>query len=85
MPLGKISKAQIAKGFEALENIEQALQNKESSRLAELSSAFYTVIPHSFGRQCPPTINTAETLRLKMDMLTVSVPVCVFNSLLCVA
>ena len=73
MPLGKLSKAQIAKGFEALENIERAIQNNETSRLADLSSAFYTVIPHSFGRQRPPAITTAETLQLKMDMLTVSV------------
>ena len=72
MPLGKISKAQIAKGFEALEQIEAAIKNKLSAgRLAELSSLFYTAIPHNFGRQRPPTISDAESLQKKMDMLTV--------------
>jgi poly [ADP-ribose] polymerase len=71
MPLGKLSKTQIAKGFEALEQIEQALEKNEKSKLAELSSQFYTVIPHDFGRKLPPTINSMELLRKKMDMLMV--------------
>lgn len=72
MPLGKISKSQIAKGFEALEQIEDALKNNKTSKLAELSSLFYTLIPHNFGRQRPPTISDNDTLRKKMDMLIVS-------------
>lgn len=76
MPLGKISKSQIAKGFEALEQIEDAIKNKaddkkRTSELAELSSLFYTLIPHNFGRDRPPTISDAATLRRKMDMLIV--------------
>jgi poly [ADP-ribose] polymerase len=74
MPLGKISKAQIAKGFEALEKIEEALKKNMTSQLAELSSEFYTLIPHNFGRQRPPTISSAETLQQKMDMLAVGLP-----------
>ena len=72
MPLGKISKSQIAKGFEALEQIEDAIRNNKTSRLAELSSLFYTLIPHNFGRQRPPTISDNATLRKKMDMLIVT-------------
>jgi len=71
MPLGKISKSQIAKGFEALEQIEDALNNGRLSQLAELSSLFYTLIPHDFGRNRPPTIDDSDTLRRKMDMLMV--------------
>jgi len=71
MPLGKISKSQIAKGFEALEKIEDALRKNETSKLVELSSLFYTLIPHDFGRQRPPTIADDDTLRKKMDMLLV--------------
>jgi len=71
MPLGKISKQQIAKGFEALEQIEAALNQNKISQLAELSSLFYTLIPHDFGRQRPPTISDHDTLRRKMDMLIV--------------
>lgn len=72
MPLGKISKVQIAKGFEALEQIEDAIKNKKTSKLDDLSSLFYTLIPHDFGRQRPPTISNEDTLRRKMDMLIVN-------------
>ncbi|XP_030062519.1 protein mono-ADP-ribosyltransferase PARP3 [Microcaecilia unicolor] len=72
MPLGKLSKQQIAKGFEALEEIETALQNQQPiSQLQELSSRFYTIIPHSFGRMRPPVINTSEVIQAKKDMLLV--------------
>ena len=72
MPLGKISKSQIAKGFEALEQIEDAIKNNKTSKLDELTSLFYTLIPHNFGRQRPPTISDNATLRKKMDMLIVT-------------
>ncbi|GAV09038.1 hypothetical protein RvY_18641-2 [Ramazzottius varieornatus] len=68
MPLGKLSKAQIAKGFTALEDIEKAIQSGEGN-LAQLSSQFYTVIPHDFGRNVPPTIATLEEVQQKFDDL----------------
>ena len=98
MPLGKLSKVQIAKGFEvcllslvqciiddvhfrtspsscliqALEQLEEALKKGASrTALMELSSKFYTIIPHDFGRQIPPVIDSAEHLQKKFDMLTV--------------
>ena len=73
MPLGKLSKTQIARGFEVLEEIEEELKKAKPSnpKLQELSSKFYTVIPHDFGRTRPPTISDSETLQKKYDMLTV--------------
>ncbi|XP_053152140.1 protein mono-ADP-ribosyltransferase PARP3 isoform X1 [Hemicordylus capensis] len=73
MPLGKLSKQQIAKGFEALEAIEAALQKPRPSQkqLQELSSRFYTIIPHNFGRTRPPSIDTQEVVQAKKDMLLV--------------
>nr|XP_020659542.1 poly [ADP-ribose] polymerase 3 [Pogona vitticeps] len=73
MPLGKLSKQQIAKGFEALEAIETALQKPPPSQkqLEELSSRFYTIIPHNFGRNRPPPIDTQEVIQAKKDMLLV--------------
>uniref|UniRef100_A0A8D0G559 Poly [ADP-ribose] polymerase n=1 Tax=Sphenodon punctatus TaxID=8508 RepID=A0A8D0G559_SPHPU len=73
MPLGKLSKQQIAKGFEALEAIETALQKPlpSSEELQELSSRFYTIVPHNFGRTRPPAINTQAVLQAKKDMLLV--------------
>ncbi|XP_003936654.1 protein mono-ADP-ribosyltransferase PARP3 isoform X1 [Saimiri boliviensis] len=73
MPLGKLSKQQIARGFEALEALEDALKGPKDGgqSLEELSSHFYTVIPHNFGRSRPPPINTPELLQAKKDMLLV--------------
>lgn len=58
MPLGKLSKAQIVKGFEVLDEIKQVLEKGKKGNLTELSSRFYTVIPHDFGRQRPPVIGS---------------------------
>lgn len=72
MPLGKLSKAQIAKGFDALENLQAALDRKaKKQELSDLSSRFYTIIPHNFGRQTPPIIDSLEVLQAKKDMLLV--------------
>lgn len=71
MPLGKLSKMQIAKGFEVLEEIEAATkQKKGKGRLEELSSKFFTTIPHNFGRNRPPTMDM-DIVRQKKEMLMV--------------
>ena len=72
MPLGKLSKTQIAKGFEVLEEIEDVLKSNvanKSTKINDLSSKFYTVIPQDFGRSVPPAINNEELLQKKYDML----------------
>lgn len=70
MPLGKLSKMQIAKGFEVLEEIEKAMNQRSGrGRLEELSSKFFTTIPHNFGRTRPPTINDKEIVEKKKEML----------------
>nr|XP_046239788.1 protein mono-ADP-ribosyltransferase PARP3 [Scatophagus argus] len=72
MPLGKLSKMQIAKGFEVLEEIEAAMsQKRRSACLEELSSKFFTAIPHNFGRNRPPTIDSKEIVEQKKEMLMV--------------
>jgi hypothetical protein len=73
MPLGKLTKQQIARGFEALEALEEAMKNPtgDGQSLEELSSCFYTVIPHNFGRSRPPPINSPDVLQAKKDMLLV--------------
>lgn len=71
MPLGKLSKMQIAKGFEVLEEIEAAVnQKKGKGRLEELSSKFFTAIPHNFGRNRPPTMDM-DIVKQKKEMLMV--------------
>ncbi|XP_074734936.1 protein mono-ADP-ribosyltransferase PARP3 isoform X2 [Strix uralensis] len=83
MPLGKLSKQQIARGFEALEELEAALQEQspKAAHLEDLSSRFYTIVPHNFGRARPPPINSPDLLRAKKDMLLVLADIEVAQSL----
>jgi len=69
LPLGKLNKNQIDKGFDVLERLEDALTRNKSTELQKLTSEFYTIIPHSFGRKTPPVIGDKETLQSKKDML----------------
>ena len=111
MPLGKISKSQIDKGFAVLEELQDVVEvwlfaiyilflvtkslnfsgttrlflllcvlkmnkkgkssKKSRDKINELSSRFYTLIPHDFGRSKPPPIDTADDVQEKMDMLEV--------------
>jgi len=76
-PLGKITKDQIKKGYEILSEIEQVLKegNKKgkksygSTSLANLSSAYYTKIPHDFGMRTPPIIRDEKHLEQECKLL----------------
>eukprot|EP00294_Goniomonas_avonlea_P012894 CAMPEP_0114554936 /NCGR_PEP_ID=MMETSP0114-20121206/8477_1 /TAXON_ID=31324 /ORGANISM="Goniomonas sp, Strain m" /LENGTH=645 /DNA_ID=CAMNT_0001740019 /DNA_START=6 /DNA_END=1943 /DNA_ORIENTATION=- len=71
MPLGKLKKSTVLKGYEVLKQIEDEMKgSNNASKLAQYSGQFYTVIPHAYGRSTkPPVINTHEMLKSKMQML----------------
>ncbi|OQR93407.1 poly ADP-ribose polymerase [Achlya hypogyna] len=109
MPLGKLSKQQIAKGYGILDQISETLREIESlqgtneedvpdtertarrrsgrkkalpskvktqvakakAQLKTLSSAFYTLVPHDFGMNLPPVIDSVWEIKLKLDLLEV--------------
>jgi hypothetical protein len=56
-------------GFEALEEIKTAVESNSQSKIIECSGRFFSIIPHAFGRQRPPPINTLEAIQEKEDML----------------
>eukprot|EP00980_Cylindrotheca_fusiformis_P026001 scaffold15140_cov164-Cylindrotheca_fusiformis.AAC.3 len=69
LPLGVPSQQQIALGVSFLDKIEQKLNGTSiTASYEELSSKFYTAIPHSFGRSQPPCINNKEQLQSRYDM-----------------
>ncbi|XP_068215494.1 protein mono-ADP-ribosyltransferase PARP3-like [Palaemon carinicauda] len=74
MPLGKLSKSQINKGLETLLDIEEAIKNQKPRQvLMDLSSKFYTLVPHNFGRNTPPVMDTDAVVKEKKEvMLTLS-------------
>ena len=49
MPLGELSKETVLKGYKILREIENVITNKNTGDLTDLSSQFYTNIPHNFG------------------------------------
>ncbi|OQR89621.1 poly, ADP-ribose polymerase, partial [Thraustotheca clavata] len=110
MPLGKLSKQQINKGYDILDQISETLHamsaitlekqeeeepeekvttrrrsgrkkglpskakqqlNKYRAQLKELSSEFYTLVPHDFGMNLPPLIDSLWEIKLKLDLLEV--------------
>lgn len=68
-PLGKLTAAQIEKGQGVLEQLDAALKKKDTKKLDDLSSQYYTLVPHDFGMKKPPTLNTAELLEAEEELL----------------
>lgn len=72
LPLGVPSKSQIQHGVSILSEIEDKLSGStSSSTFEELSSRFYTAIPHSFGRSRPPVVASTEALQSRYDMCNI--------------
>lgn len=72
MPLGKLSKSQINKGYQILKEIEEILSKPSSKMevlLTDCTNRFYTAIPHAFLHNLPPKINNKKILKEKIEML----------------
>ncbi|MCL7026676.1 hypothetical protein MKW94_012552 [Papaver nudicaule] len=73
LPLGKLSKSTISKGFNVLKSISEAMTaNPDRKTLEELTGAFYTVIPHDFGFKKKIRefiIDTPQKLKSKIEMV----------------
>ncbi len=68
MPLGQLSSAQVQRGIEVLAEIDRILKHcGPRSQLPTLTSRFYSVLPHDFGRRRPPTIGSVEMLQKAFD------------------
>ncbi|KAG5405179.1 hypothetical protein IGI04_011298 [Brassica rapa subsp. trilocularis] len=71
LPLGKLSKSTITKGYEVLKRISEVMGRFDRARLEELSGEFYTVIPHDFGfkKMSQFVIDTPQKLKQKIEMV----------------
>lgn len=72
LPLGKLSSNNIQKGYKILKEILDEIQSKgKKNRLEELSSDFYSYIPHDVGftNMQSLTIRDEETVKKKLDLL----------------
>ncbi|KAI0143368.1 poly-ribose polymerase [Pestalotiopsis sp. NC0098] len=79
LPLGKLGKATLKKGFEELKELASLIkhpslaQNKYSRDrdevIEEWTNKYYSTIPHAFGRNRPPMIDNDHILRKEVAML----------------
>lgn len=79
LPLGKLGKGTITKGFQALKDLSTVLAdpskattdyNMSASAATEhFSNLYYSLIPHAFGRNRPPIIDTATLLKKEVELL----------------
>jgi len=68
-PLGKLTKKQILDGYSVLKELEAIIKSNTANRseINQLSSRFYTLIPHALGRRAPPPISSGEDLKKKNE------------------
>ncbi|THU50464.1 hypothetical protein C4D60_Mb06t20490 [Musa balbisiana] len=80
LPLGKLSKSTILKGYDVLRRISEVIAQSDRKKLEELSGEFYTVIPHDFGFRkmrmfhfsslvCEFVIDSPSKLKRKLEMV----------------
>ncbi|KLT38345.1 PARP-domain-containing protein [Cutaneotrichosporon oleaginosum] len=79
MPLGKLSKSTILKGFQALKDLASLFDDHSlaqsvhgqayQSAVEMLSNRFYSYIPHDFGRNRPPIIASEALLKREIELL----------------
>ncbi|KAI6784882.1 Poly [ADP-ribose] polymerase-like protein [Emericellopsis cladophorae] len=79
MPLGKLSKATITRGFQQLKNLAAIMDDPDlatsewnmsfAAAKEHLSNTYYSVIPHAFGRNRPPIIGEDGLLKKEIELL----------------
>lgn len=71
MPLGKLSQKQLKEAMGVLKKIDELIQSRtaSSAQFVEQSNRFYTLVPHDFGVERPPILDTNEQVASKTEML----------------
>jgi poly [ADP-ribose] polymerase len=79
LPLGKLSENTLRKGNSVLKEISNVLAEPSLAKtkyglsakdtLATLTSRYYTIIPHVFGRHIPPIIDNVDRLKKEAELI----------------
>ncbi|KAJ5306865.1 hypothetical protein PENANT_c003G07507 [Penicillium antarcticum] len=79
MPLGKLSKRTLTNGFLVLKELSELLAAPATANatyglpymkaIESLSDRYYTLIPHVFGRNRPPTLGSNEQIKKEVELL----------------
>ncbi|KJK73518.1 hypothetical protein H634G_11237 [Metarhizium anisopliae BRIP 53293] len=78
-PLGKLSQATILRGFQQLKDLAALMNNPTlasnqwnmtyTAATERLSNMYYSLVPHVFGRNSPPIINSEHHLQKEVELL----------------
>ncbi len=68
MPLGKLSKDNIKKGYKILTDLSEEVKKNNKEAISKLTNEFYSYIPHDFGFQHMSNfvLNTPEKVKAKL-------------------
>jgi poly [ADP-ribose] polymerase len=79
LPLGKLSKTTITRGFQQLKDLAALMDNPNlastkydlsvAAATEHLSNTYYSFIPHDFGRGRPPIIRDNTSLKKEIELL----------------
>ncbi|KAL2159038.1 hypothetical protein VTH06DRAFT_2797 [Thermothelomyces fergusii] len=78
LPLGKLSKATITRGFQTLKELSALIDDHSLaanyatsylSAVEHLSNTYYSLIPHAFGRNRPPVISRQDMVKTEIELL----------------
>lgn len=79
LPLGKLSKATITRGFQQLKDLAGLMDDSSlaaskwnmsfGAAIEHLSNTYYSLIPHAFGRNRPPVIAQTSMLKKEIELL----------------
>lgn len=83
LPLGELSKETIEQGYKILSEIEKIINKEQKGNLQDLSSQFYTFIPHNFGRanMSEFVLNTELKLKDKQELIQKLVGINIANDI----
>lgn len=78
MPLGKLSQRQLLQAYSVLKGALELVQKEAKedvkspnsrAKYIELTNRFFTLVPHDFGINSPPVLNTEDLIKQKMEVL----------------
>lgn len=78
LPLGKLSKTTINRGYQALKNLAEVLDDatkaaqydmSPAAAIEHLSNLYFSLIPHNFGRNRAPVIDNNTLLKREIELL----------------
>ncbi|XP_034248574.1 poly [ADP-ribose] polymerase [Thrips palmi] len=78
MPLGKLSQKQLLQAYSVLKDALELVQKEDKegvtgpnsrAKYIDLTNRFFTLVPHDFGVDKPPLLNTEELIKQKMNII----------------